>query len=160
MKALHKITLLGLLCLTSCGLPDTRIKRQVAESEIIGTWELDPASSALAVDHDGDDYLMEPGQAHTIVFNADGTCHYRSVMQMPTRHVDAAGTWCITPTDDDPRGCHVDLELRIDGEGTSSFSLDLREESGELILWEFWGDPDLWNFLEYRKAEGGRSEES
>lgn len=160
MKALHQIGLLGLLLLTSCGLPDTRLKRQVAESEVVGTWELDPASSALALDHDGDDYAMEPGKPHTIVFNADGTCRYRSVLQMPTRHVDATGTWRITPTPDDPSGCTVDLELKTEDGATTSFSLDFREEHDELIIWEYWSDPDLWNFLDYRRADRGRGDES
>lgn len=56
MKTLIKTAFLlfSSLYLSSCGKPDIRIKRKVAESEIVGTWQLDPKSSALAVDHDVD----------------------------------------------------------------------------------------------------------
>jgi len=151
MKLLN-ILLVSLL-LSSCGGPDIRIKRKVAEREIVGTWHLDPKSSALVLDHDGDDYLMDASKPHVIVFDEDGTCRYSSVMQMPTRYVDSIGDWSIVPTSNDPRGSKVDIRLKTDGGGTHMFSLDIKEESGELILWEFWSDPDLWNFLEYKRKD-------
>lgn len=140
-----------LLSLASCGLPDIRIKRLVDPSEIVGTWELDPGSSALAADNSIDRYVADPTKPHEITFKEDGTCQYRSVFQMPTRFVEASGEWELGSTEGDPRGSEIDLSLQIEGEGTHSFSLDLREEAGELILWEFWGDPDSWRFLEYRR---------
>lgn len=151
--------LLVICLLPSCGLPDIRIKRKVATSELVGTWVLDPKSSAMAKDHDGDTYVPATGQPHTIVFNADGTCHYRSVLQMPTRYVDASGDWSIVTPTDNPKGCEVKIILNSASTGTTQFSLDLKEESGHLILWQFWSDPDLWNFLEYKRtqAEQGAS---
>jgi hypothetical protein len=144
--------LLLLPLLWSCGPPDIRIKRAVTAGELVGTWRLDPGSSALAADGDGDDYRPDPGKPHEIVFRADGTCRYRSVLQMPTRYVDAEGEWKISATSDDPKGCEVEVELGNVSGATYLFSLDLREDSGCLVLWEFWSDPDLWNFLDYRKA--------
>ena len=136
--------------MSSCGIPDIRIKRKVAESEIIGTWQLDPKSSALVVDNDGNDYVIDSSKPHTMVFRSDGTCQYRSVLQMPTRYVDAIGEWSIGTDSDNPKGCKINMKLKSDG-GTYMFSLDLKEESGELVIWEFWSDPDLWNFLEYKR---------
>ena len=146
---------LGLLCLVSCGMPDIRIKRKVADREIVGIWHLDPASSALAADYDGDDYRMDPEKPHTIVFRSDGTCRYRSVMQMPTRFVDAEGEWSIVPTADDSKGCMVEMRLKLD-DGETKCALDFREKSGALVLWEFWSDPDLWNLLEYKRDTADR----
>lgn len=148
------ILLITTLLVAACGMPDIRIKRKVAASEVLGTWSLDPKSSALAAGNSLDRCEADPTKPHTITFSADGTCRYRSVLQMPARYLDAYGEWEITPTADDPKGSEVDVSLEIDGDGTYMLSLDLREESGELIFWEFWGDPDSWRFLEYkRKAE-------
>jgi hypothetical protein len=158
MKTITQSLLLLLVSLivVSCGMPDIRIKRKVTESEIQGMWILDLKSSALASDNSIDRYEDASAKVHKITFNADGTCHYQSVLQMPTRYVDAHGTWEIGSDPDNPRGSVIDIRLKSDAEGTYMFSLDLKEDSGELILWEFWGDPDSWRFLEYnRKAEQG-----
>ena len=153
------LTLLCLTLLSGCGLPDIRLKRMMATSEVVGIWELDPGSSALAVDGDNVDYVIDRTKPHEILFRPDGTCRYRSVFQMPTRYVDAEGKWSIVRTPDDPKGSEVRLEINTNG--VHVFSLDAKEDAGRLILWEFWGDPDLWNFLEYKRkdtepgAEGG-----
>lgn len=141
------------MILSACGNPDIRIKRQVDKNEIIGTWQLDAKSSALAMDHDGDSYEMNTANPHEIRFNPDGTCRYRSVLQMPTRFIDAIGNWSIEPTHDDVRGCMIAIQLRTDEGETHTFNLDIKEEAGALVIWEFWSDPDLWNFLEYRRNQ-------
>jgi hypothetical protein len=105
------IILLCVCLLSSCGLPDIRIKRKVAPSELVGTWVLDPKSSAMAEDHDGDNYLPEAGLPHTITINEDGTCRYRSVLQMPTRYVDSQGKWTITTSPDNPKGSELEIRL-------------------------------------------------
>lgn len=149
------LLLLASFIVVGCGMPDIRIKRKVTESEILGTWELDPKSSAFASDTI-DRYERASAKAYTIRFNSDGSCHYQSVSQFPTRYVNAHGKWKISPDTENPKGCLIDIELKTDGGGTHIFTLDLKEHSGELILWEFWGDPDSWRFLEYkRKAEHG-----
>lgn len=134
-----------------CGIPDKRIKRKVAESEIVGVWDLDLSSSALLEDHDGQNYAIDSSKPHTIDFNADGTCRYRSVLQMPTRYVDAHGTWSIGTPSDAPKGSEIDLVINLPAGGTLAMTMDIKEKSGALVLWTFWSDPDLWNFLEYNK---------
>lgn len=148
--------LLSPLLFSCCGEPDIRIQRTVTESEIVGVWELDPQSSALAADHDGDDYDVDPSQQHLIEFRADGTWRYRSVLQMPTRHIDAAGSWSMVAPSDAPRGSRIEIGLQMDDGGTYLFSLDIREESGELVLREFWDDPDPWIFLDYQRKDTGQ----
>jgi hypothetical protein len=150
-------TLLLLLCLPlfyGCGPPDIRLKRLITAGEVVGTWQLDPKSSALEVDGDNQDYIMDPSKPHEIIFRPDGTCRYRSVLQLTTGYVDAEGKWSIVPTSDDPKGSEI--KLAIDFGGTNMFSLDVKEESGKLVLWEFWSDPDLWDFLEYKRIDSGQ----
>jgi hypothetical protein len=149
MKTL--LILLSLTLFSACRPPDIRIKRLITAGEVVGTWQLDPKSSALVADGDNEDYNMDSSKPHEIIFRSDGTCRYRSVLQMPTRYVDAEGKWSIVPTSDDPKGSEI--ELAIDSGGTYMFSLDAKEESGRLVLWEFWSDPDLWNFLEYKRKD-------
>jgi len=153
MKIFVKVTFLMLISLViaSCGIPEKRIKRIVGEHEIVGIWELDPSSSALAEDHDGDNYAIDSSKPHSIVLNADGTCRYRSVLQMPTRYIDATGIWAIEFQADDPKGSEVRIELNTITGGTQMITMEIKEESGDLILWNFWSDPDLWNLLEYNK---------
>jgi hypothetical protein len=145
------LILLFLPLLFACAPPDIRIKRMVAASEVVGTWQLDPKSSALVVDGDTQDYIIDHSKPHEIEFKADGTCRYRSVLQMPTRYVDVSGKWAVVTTANNPKGCEVELEL--EWVGTYMFSLDIKDDSGTLVLWEFWSDPDLWNFLEYRRKD-------
>lgn len=145
------LALITLPFVAGCGMPDFRIKRKVAANEIIGTWELDPKSSAFATDNDIDRHKADPTKVHAITFVAGGTCQFRSVLQMPTRYVDALGEWEISPTDDDPKGSQIDISLKIEGDARHTFSMGLKEISGELILWQFWGDPDSWKFVEYRR---------
>ena len=134
-------------------MPDIRINREVAEKEIVGTWRLDPGSTALASNDFGGDYVPDASQPNTIVFNPDGTCRYRSVSQMPTRHIDESGEWSIVPTSDKPERYEIKMTLKMEGGGTSGFDIGIRERSGELVLWQFWGDPDSWHFLEYRRSD-------
>jgi hypothetical protein len=49
-----------------------------------------------------------------------------------------SGTWCMT--------AESVVLLKLDGLGA--------RQEGELIMWKFHGDPDLWEFVEYtRKLE-------
>lgn len=151
MKRLLALSILFIL--SSCGMPDIRIKRKVDFSEVVGTWVLDPKSTAIAEDYDGDNFVPHPTKPHTITFNSDGTCHYRSVLQMPTRYVDTTGKWSITTDTKNPKVSKIQIELSEPTGKEYSFSLDFREESGHLIIWEFWNDPDLWNFLDYKRQQ-------
>lgn len=137
------------LLLAGCFLPDIRLKRDVAPSEIVGLWTLTEDSLRdIRTDRDAApatglhvDYQIE--------IYADGTLRYRSVLQMPTRHVKSPGRWALHPLLNRKTGNN--LRILLDVDGGYSFSLDFTEEKGRLLLWEYFGDPDSFRLVTYEK---------
>ena len=93
---------------------------------------------------------------YTIVFKADGSCLFQSVESFSEKHryVSASGIWKLehdTQGDSNIRKKNaLRLELSVDGE-THSRYLNFAREHGALILWNYHGDPDQWEFVEYRR---------
>ncbi len=131
--------------------PDIRLKRPVEPNEVIGCWELMESSlnTVTNAHFTFDPYIIKGKPEHKIVFNSDGTCIYQSLMQMPTKYVNTNGTWKITQDSKEPKIS----KLEIIHHKQIYFSLDFMEKEKELIIWEFWGDPDDWQFLKYKKMK-------
>ena len=46
-----------------------------------------------------------------------------------------------------------ELRMTLDLAGkTLSTHLNIARENNELILWDYFSDPDLWQFLEYKRV--------
>jgi len=144
------IALLAAVALSGCGLPDIRLKRNAAPSEIVGLWTI-TAESLRDIKTDSDAKSVDgPRDIYQIEFRGDGTLTYRSLLQMPTRHVDAKGRWKLVPLSERKAGNELSVLLDLDG-GSYGFSLDFTEEKGKLLLWTFFGDPDSWRLEMYEK---------
>jgi hypothetical protein len=148
---------LWLVAASACGtywMPDRNIRDQVPESAVVGTWRLTEESVQLAI-HEG--FRRAPEHRYTVTFRADHTCEFASI------HTDnlfnyiyevVPCTWKLkhdTPGLVDGRKAN-ELMLTLNRGGTVfSTGLFFAREGGELILWDYFSDPDLWKFLEYRK---------
>ncbi len=145
-------SLLGLVFLFSLAM-DNSLHRPVPATEVIGTWQLTDWSVAMAKKSDPDPYRPSNETIYQIELRADGTCRYRSLLQMPTRYVDCPGTWKITPKIRQTDVSELDLSVLIDG-SQRGFSLEFGEDKGALYLFSYWGDPDGVELLRYDRKPG------
>ena len=138
------------LVLAGCFLPDIRLKRNVAPSEVVGLWTL-TADSFLDIRRDPEAAAL-PGRhlEYQIDIRADGTLIYRSLLQMPVRQVDVPGRWELRPLSGGKPG--NELQIVVDIGGGHGFSLNFTEEKGRLLIWEYFGDPDRFRLVTYEKT--------
>ena len=151
----HCLTLFAFLLLAGCRpayfAKDIRLQRKVEMSEVIGTWKLRGDSLERAKSEgEREGFAPAPGQTYQIQFRADGTCHFSSLTQMPLKYADYEGTWRLDFQKDGHRPNELTLTLKR-GAGYV-FTLEFTEEVGHLVIWEYLGDPDEWQFLNYDKS--------
>lgn len=144
------ISLLLCLALTGCGAyfaPDRNVKEKLADKDVIGAWSMSTNSLALLV---RDGFRAAPTNRYTITFLANGTCSFQSVASFAGQHryVPVNGTWKL---EHDTQGKKVNtlrLELPFDGVDHIQY-WNFARDHGVLILWNYHGDPDQWEFVEY-----------
>ncbi len=143
----------------ACGgyfMPNRHISERVEDAAVIGTWRL-TEKSLRTLERDG--FRRGPSHAYTIVFEPNNQCRFASVntffgVDKPA-YVDVRCTWTLEHDvpDSNDRRIPNQLKLEVDGpNGPFGWTLGFAREDGPLILWEFYSDPDLWEFLEYTKA--------
>ena len=141
------LPILVLLLLPSgcSGYGDIRLKRQVATAELVGVWQLHP-NCVTWLSKTGR-YSPKPGTTFQIEFRADGTCHYRSLLQNPTTYLDVDGTWRLQTLKDG----RSQLNLTLKKGGGYGLPLDFTDIFGHLEIFNYWGDPDACDILRYDK---------
>ena len=173
MKRSHTVRLIAtcaflgtvLLC---CGLlalsPVRSLKRKVERKEVIGKWILTGASLRLAI---RGGYMPGDGEEHSLVLDPDGTCVISFIYcsfwdEELDYHGACRGRWKLhhnTNANTNVRRRNA-LELEVGMKETKrgrrrNFNLyiwlDFAEEDGVLRLWDFWGDSDNYEFMEYEK---------
>jgi hypothetical protein len=142
--------------------PDRYIDREVRPQEMTGTWKIIPTGETEV-----DAWVMEepdwgiylPWKAMSL--NEDGSC---SVAIEPgwlrAAHADkAAGdllscAWKLSEIDnlDGEPVPGLELDLKYPGNYDMLYSLYLYEENGELVLWNFIGDPDDFQTQDFVKS--------
>ncbi|WAC20757.1 hypothetical protein OVA24_05095 [Luteolibacter sp. SL250] len=147
--------ILAAAAICGCGryfAPDINLERHATEEEIEGRWMLAPTTLDLAR---RDGYRPETGYLHEIVFHENGTCDFRSIIPniggVATYH-DLRGRWELRHDAKTSGGKTIKNEVSIEA-GQYSLRLGVTEEDKTLCLWEFWGDPDSWEFLKYQKTD-------
>ena len=136
--------------LLGCGryfAPDINLSRFLKESDVIGTWILTSNTLILAKK---DGYVPLPESLHQITIGSNGVCQFSSIVEFGERvqYVEGDGQWQINH---DTEGRKNRLQLRISTKNeTRDMSFDFTEEKNTIYLWDFWGDPDSWEFLKYK----------
>ncbi len=124
-------------------LSDIRLRREVANAEVIGTWTLREESLKLVLSGG----VKQVGDAPCgLEVRADGSCRYRSFHFYPTRIEDLEGRWTIRPTPGEKQIYELSISTK-----KSVFGVSVGEENGRLFLWEYLGDPDEGAYLKYDK---------
>lgn len=127
------------------------MKETLADKDVIGTWSMSTNSLALLA---RDGFPAAATNHYSITFSEDGTCSFKSVESFASQHryVSVGGTWKL---EHDTQGNSnikkknaIRLDLPVDG-GWHFEHLNFAREHGVLILWNYHGDPDQWEFVEY-----------
>ena len=121
----------------------------LTEQDLIGVWSLRESSVEL-LKRNGLECSSD--HAHTLVLELDGTCQFESIYDgMQLVHLSSPATWKLVH---DAKACsnvtrknaiELDIERRLT-------CLNIDREDGQLILWQYHGDPDAWDFVEYVRA--------
>ncbi len=131
-----------------------RLQREVSESEIVGLWRL-TATSAEDIHDEGYEKPIDLCQ-NTIRLNADHTCHISSLLGWPPfEKVDLACQWKLR-TAEKKKGRRESILWLDDDEGRIAWFYFYETRGGELFLWDYIADPDMWRYLEFEKAEVSR----
>lgn len=146
-----------LLCMICCllvgcgpagpGPGNIRLKRPVTTEQAVGVWKLREECLARLVKKEG--YRAPSGAVHELELRRDGTCHFRSLLQSPTRYVDCEGTWRLTPEGE--KTTTLALSLSLKEPGGYALALDFTELFGKVELFHYWGDPDACDILRFEK---------
>ena len=135
----------------SCFAPDRTIRDRLDDNAVVGTWQL-TAESLKLLTRDGIHII--PNHRYPIVFRSDHTCEFDSVLES-ARGVSHLSTRCSWELHHDVGEERKANELRIalpTPTGLHAHNLDFTRDDGRLILWIYYGDPDLWEFIEYERT--------
>ncbi len=164
----------SIMLLSSCnrtwsGSRSTRhLARTVANTEIVGTWQMTAASTNLLI---RDGYPLRPPSELTIWVKSDGTLVFASAEAGypfgPRTYTDATGYWTLLHhsydglSQEEPNVLSIELEKPASAGGKHFWPMYLTEVSGQLRLWYPHGDPDSREYIEYERAkeEDGKARE-
>ena len=98
-----------------------------------------------------------PEHRYTIIFEKDGQLDFASVDAdfRSGTYMECQGTWNLGHDTRESSGLRVANTLRMRLK-TASANLDIgmgfAETDGRIVLWDFYGDPDSWEFIEYERT--------
>jgi hypothetical protein len=142
------ISIAALVAITACRFPsDIDLPRYASRDEIIGTWELSAGTLTLGKRAG---YSPPAGRPHELVFRADGTCDFRSIIHFADKvdYLDAHGVWKLEHDVGSPPSRKNQLEISID---TREIPFYLMDVTGRVEVWYPWSDPDEPTFIRYAK---------
>jgi hypothetical protein len=153
-RSLLVFFLVGTL-LTGCGLRDRNLKETLSEKDVVGTWKLTQDSLRLLT---RDKFQSDPSHLYTITFRTDGTCTFASVSVdfQGGNYTVVDGTWRLehdTTGDSNVRKRNaIRMELHPKPNYTAQRYFNFaRDDQKQLKLWNYYGDPDQWEFIEYSR---------
>lgn len=152
---LHILLIATWFCGCAVPLPDLDLKRTVKRDEIIGVWVLTPHSKDMIAKQKSAG--TKPEKCH-IKFSPDGTCEFHSAYSkgIDVVYLQSSGKWVLEHDTDGDSNVKKKNALRLLMQSSEFYSntyLNCMEENGKLILWNFHGDPDSMDLIEYVKEE-------
>jgi len=148
------VVTLSLLATAGCQWSEDRfLAREVAPQELVGIWVL-RAESVRDLDSIGVE-LDEGRSSHRIELDSDGRCELRTFLPEnvqltgpPPPVTSSKCRWKLTQG-----GAHQQLWLELlDAPGKHIHYNFTETNGGELVIWQYIGDPDAWRYLEYSKG--------
>lgn len=143
-----------LLVVAGCQRSEDRyLEREVASEELVGTWVLRLES---VQDLESIGIQIGDGRAsHRLELAPDGRCQLRTFLPAdveltgpPPAVTSSRCRWELTQG-----GAQQQLWLELVALPSQHVHYHFTETSGgELVIWQYIGDPDAWRYLEYSKA--------
>jgi hypothetical protein len=137
----------------SCGQlippPNRHLKQAVTEAEMLGQWSLISNSLAL-LKRDGITIPTKTNYGFTLESNS--VLRFESIWDAAGGHqwLDVSGTWKLEHGDGSIGNPKNELVLRLNVKGKDwVFSLYFDRKKEGIILWNYHGDPDGLEYLEY-----------
>ena len=134
--------------------PDRNISDRIEESAVLGAWRLTARSLEL-LKRDG--LKADASHKYLLTLNLDHTCEFASVLDSLSEPTYEAVP-CRWTLEHNTRGdSNVwkanALRLELERAGVDyTLYLNFSREQDRLVLWNYLGDPDLWEFIEYSRA--------
>lgn len=145
---------LSLLATGGCQWSEDRfLEREVAPEELVGTWVLRPESV-----QDLDSIGVQLGEdrfSHRLAIDSGGGCELRTFLPAdveltgpPPAVTSSRCRWRLA------RGAaHQHLWIELLDTAKKHIHYNFTEANGgEIVIWQYIGDPDAWRYLEYSKV--------
>ncbi|MHC4167440.1 MAG: hypothetical protein ACYSWQ_10820 [Planctomycetota bacterium] len=135
--------------------PAPDLRRYVTQEELVGVWVPTAATQRIIAKEEPSG--TEPLKCY-ITLHADGTCEFDSVYDhhYSPAYRKSPGTWTLEHDTEGNSNVRKKNAIAFDMESkefAGNMYLNLKEKKGKLVLWEWHGDPDSWEFIEYVKEE-------
>lgn len=145
----------SLLMAAGCQWAEDRfLDRQVAPEELAGSWIL-RAESVRDLDSIGVE-LGEERFSHRLDLYSDGGCKLRTFLpadvELTGLSPDVTSSRCRWEVTQGDARQQLWLDL-LDAPDQHAHYNFRETNGGELVIWQYIGDPDAWRYLEYSKEE-------
>ena len=146
-------------CQRLFGLPDRHLKVLPSPEEMVGRWTID-AASIERMKSEQRFYPMSKlnPEDHLIVLREGGTCSFKSYspFQFDRNYVVSEGPWklVLEGPDVEYEGKRASLEITLTPTANAYVvaRFSIVRENGNLILWQYIGDPDRVKYADFYKA--------
>ena len=155
LLVLSLILLANLGCFWLLPIPDRDLNEYVSEEDVVGVWSLSHDSLDLLV---RDGFRSDETHQYEIEFLSNGEVVFRSVVSYFGRgtYYEMEGKWKLehdtTGNSNGEKKNVIRMEFNH-SDGPRGLYLNFDKQGEDLVLWEFYSDPDLQDFMEYTKVE-------
>jgi hypothetical protein len=134
-------------------IPD--MNRYVTQEDLIGVWIHTPSTERIIARYKPSG--TRPTKCHLALYR-DGTCDFDSVYGRydSFAYRKTSGNWILEHDTEGNSNIRKKNAIAFDmksREFAGNMYLNITEKKGKLILWEWHGDPDSREFIEYMKEE-------
>jgi hypothetical protein len=144
--------LIAFAALTSaCQFSENRyITRPVARAELLGRWRATEFAIKSLRDIGVRERLRRDD--HVLVFNADGSCVLRTIVNMPPfegadyKSYETGCRWRLSSD------THQQVTFELTPAPAAAPYYYFAEENGKLLLWQHAADPDAWRYMEFERV--------
>jgi hypothetical protein len=134
--------------------PNRHISDRIEDAAVVGTWRMTERS----LEHlERAGFKRKSPHDYRLTFNTDHKCEFASVLEWmgPPTYLKVPCTWRLEHDVEgfSNRSKANILRITFDLAGKPhGLDQNFAREEGELVLWQYHGDPDMWQFIEYTRA--------
>ena len=149
-----------LICMVGwiSGCINSDLKKGLNESDVVGVWKMS-ADSLKLLTREG--FQPEASYKYTLTLKPDGKCHFASANVGITEgiYMIADGEWKLEHvTTGDSKFLKKNVlnialnNANIDTIYITNIQFNFTQKRGNLLLWNYFGDPDSCEYIEYERV--------